>query len=63
MTTKYNVISWRGSSITSKLKKNDRTVFKHLLWRYRSAVDCHRGRGSGCSSPGYGIRPLGGGHH
>ena len=28
-----------------------------------SAVDCHRGRGSGCSRPGYGISPLGGGHH
>ena len=29
-----------------------------LLWRYRSAVDCCRGRGSGCSRPGYGISPL-----
>ena len=24
---------------------------------------CRRGRGSGCSRPGYGINPLGGGHH
>ena len=34
-----------------------------LLWRYGSAVDCHRDRGSGCSRLGYGISPLGGGHH
>ena len=33
-----------------------------LLWRYWSAVPCHRGRGSG-SRPGYGISPLEGGHH
>ena len=38
----------------------DRTVFEHLLWRYRMAVVCHRERESGC---GYGISPLGGGHH
>ena len=30
---------------------------------YRSAVDCYRGRGSGCSRPGNGISPLGGGRH
>ena len=24
---------------------------------------CHRGRGSGCSRPGFGISPLAGGHH
>ena len=41
----------------------DRTVFEHLLWRYGSAVDCHRDRGSVCSWLGYGISPLGGGHH
>ena len=40
-----------------------RTVFECLLWRYRSAVACRRGRGSGCSRPGDGISPLGGGHH
>ena len=40
-----------------------RTVFECLLWRYGSAVDCYRGRGSGCSRPGYGTSPLGGGHH
>ena len=28
-----------------------------------SAVDCCRGRGSGCSRLGYGISPLGRGHH
>ena len=40
-----------------------RTVFECLLWRYGSAVDCCRGRGSGCSRPGCGISPLGGGRH
>ena len=34
-------------------------VFECPLWRYRSAVACHRGRGSGCSRSGYGISPLG----
>ena len=34
-----------------------------LLQRYGSAVDCHRGRGSGCSRHGYSISSLGGGHH
>ena len=38
-------------------------VFDCLLWRYGSAVACHRSRGSGCSRPGCGISPLGGGHH
>ena len=37
----------------------DRTVFEHLLWRYRMAVVCRRERESGC---GYGISTLGGGH-
>ena len=33
-------------------------VFECLLWRYRSAVACHRGRGSGCSLPGsHSVRP------
>ena len=41
----------------------DRTVFECLLWRYRSAVDCFRDRGSGWSRLGYGISPLGGGRH
>ena len=41
----------------------DRTVFECLPQKYGSAVDCCRGRGSGCSRPGYGISPLGGGHH
>ena len=31
-----------------------------LLWRHRSAVACHKGRGSGCSRPASGISPLGG---
>ena len=40
-----------------------RQVQDSLLWRCRSAVVCRRGRGSGCSRLGYGISPLGGGHH
>ena len=36
----------------------DRTVFEDLLQRYRSSLDCYRGRGSGCSRPGYGITLL-----
>ena len=40
----------------------DKTVFECLLWRYGSAMDCRRGRGSGCSRFGYGISPLGWGH-
>ena len=40
-----------------------RTVFECLLWRYASAVDCHRAGALGCSRPGYGISPLGRGHH
>ena len=38
-------------------------VFKCLLRRFGSAVASHRGRGSGCSRPGSGISPLGGGRH
>ena len=38
-------------------------MFECLLWKYGSAVACCRGRGSGCSRRGYGISPLGGGHH
>ena len=41
----------------------DTTVFECLLLRYRSAVDCHRDRGSGWSRHGYGISPLGRGSH
>ena len=37
-------------------------VFEHLLWEYGSVVTCCRGRGSGCSSPGCGISPLGESH-
>ena len=44
-------------------KRMSRTVFECLLWRYGSAVECHRVRDSGCGRPGYGISPLGGGHH
>ena len=40
-----------------------RSTFECLLWRYRSAVACRRGRASGCSRPGCGISPLGGGYH
>ena len=35
-------------------RDSDRTVCECLLWRCGSAVDCHRGRGSGCSRHGYG---------
>ena len=35
----------------------DRTVFEHLLWRYGSAVDYHRDRGSGCRRPGLWHKP------
>ena len=35
-----------------------RTVFECLLQRWGAAVACHRGRGSGCSRPGYGITLL-----
>ena len=38
-------------------------LFQHLLWRKRSAADYRRDKGSGCSRPGYGMSPLGGGHH
>ena len=38
-------------------------MFECLLQRYRSAVACHRGRGPGCSKPGYDISPSEGGHH
>ena len=49
---------------TQKPHRNwDRTVFKCLLERYGSVVDCCRHRGSDCSRPGYGISPLREGHH
>ena len=38
-------------------------MFECLLWKYGPAMDCRRDRGSGCSRPGYGISPLGGGRH
>ena len=44
-------------------QKLDRAVFDCLMRRYRSAVDCCSGMGSGCSRPGCGISPLGGGRH
>ena len=40
-----------------------RTVCECLLRRYGSAMDCCRGRGSGCSRPVCGIRSLGRGRH
>ena len=46
-----------------RLSQTCRWVFECPLWRYGSAVAFHRGRGSGCSRPGYGISPLGGGHN
>ena len=39
-------------------KDSGRTVFECLLKRYGSAVDCCRGRGSGCIRLGYGIMLL-----
>ena len=36
----------------------DRPVFEHLLWRYRSTVNCHRYRSSGCRRLGYGISHI-----
>ena len=39
-------------------RDGDRPVFEHLLWRYRSAVDCHRDRCSGCRRPEYGISHI-----
>ena len=30
----------------------DRTVFEYLLWRYESAVDCHRGKALGAADLG-----------
>ena len=44
-------------------RDQDRTVSECLLWMYGSAQNCHRDKGSGCSRSGYGISPLGGGHH
>ena len=41
----------------------DRAVFGCLLRTCGSAVACRRGRGSGCSGPGHGRSPLGGGLH
>ena len=41
----------------------DRTVFEYLLWRFGLSVACCRGSSSGCSRPGCGISPLGGGRH
>ena len=46
---------------THKTEPELRTVSECLLWRCGSAVACYRG--SGCSRPGYGTSPLGGGLH
>ena len=43
--------------IPQRLSQNCVCVSPVEVW---SAVDCCRGRGSGCSRPGYGISPLGG---
>ena len=40
-----------------------RTVFERLLRRSRSAVACCTGGGSGGSTPGCAMSPLGAGHH
>ena len=41
----------------------DRTVLECLLRNYGIAVDCRRGKDSGCSRPGYGLSPPGGSCH
>ena len=47
-----------------RLSQTPLWVFECLLWRHRSAVTCHRDRGSGCNRLGRrSISPLGGGHH
>ena len=49
---------------TQRLHRDwDRTVFECLLQRWGSAVACCGGRGSGCSRPGCGMSPPGGGRH
>ena len=49
-----------SSTRTQRPYRNwDKTVLECLLWRYGSAVDCRKCRGSGCSRLGYGINPLG----
>ena len=52
-------------STSTKIPQKDwaKTVFECLQQRYRSAVACHRNRGSTCSRHGFGISPLVGGHH
>ena len=55
-----NTVSTRTQRPPQTLRQ---TVFKCLLQKYGSVVNFHRGRSSGCSSPGYGISPLGGDSH
>ena len=50
-----------SNSRTPNPTETEPELFQCLLQRYGSAVACCRGRGSGCSRPGYEIRPLGGG--
>ena len=45
------------------VESSNKILCECLLWKYRSAVAFHKDRGSGCSRPGYGISPLGGGCH
>ena len=61
-------ISWMeelGAGYCSWSHKESGMTEQLHLWRYGLAVDCCRGRGSGCSRLGYGIShtPLGGGRH
>ena len=44
--------SERNSDPHKRLSQTCLWVFEYLLWRYASAVICHRDRGSGCSRPG-----------
>ena len=52
-----------SNSRTPNPTETEPELFQCLLQRYGSAVACCRGRGSGCSRPGYEISPLGGGCH
>ena len=55
--------TYLGRTRTQTSHKDWARTVECLLWRYRSAVDCCRNRGSGYSRPGYGISPHGGSSH
>ena len=49
---------FRPLPLPETLQRLRQNCVECLLWRYGSAVACHRGRGFGCSRPWYGISPL-----